>query len=128
MEFSTFLAAMVRIPAQIIRTGREIVYRLLAWNPWQHVSSAYSINSRRRCVAEDATLKPESGCSGPVFTPNRTACNRVPHKKQHNPKHSPDLRSVCRSRYHSTFQPKAQILHPNPDERFNRHQPKVRAV
>jgi hypothetical protein len=37
MEFSTFLAAMVRIPAQIIRTGRKIVYRLLAWNPWQHV-------------------------------------------------------------------------------------------
>jgi hypothetical protein len=37
MEFSTFRAAMVRIPAQIIRTGRKIVYRLLAWNPWQHV-------------------------------------------------------------------------------------------
>ena len=37
MEFSTFRQAMVKIPAQIIRTGRKIVYRLLAWNPWQHV-------------------------------------------------------------------------------------------
>jgi len=37
MDFSTFRAAMMRIPAQIIRAGRRIVYRLLAWNPWQHV-------------------------------------------------------------------------------------------
>ena len=37
MDFSTFRAAMMRIPAQIIRTGRRIVYRFLAWNPWQHV-------------------------------------------------------------------------------------------
>ena len=28
---------MMIIPAQIVRTGRRIVYRLLAWNPWQHV-------------------------------------------------------------------------------------------
>ena len=37
MDFSTFRAAMVRIPAQVFSTGRRIVYRLLAWNPWQHV-------------------------------------------------------------------------------------------
>ena len=37
MEFSTFRAAMVEDSGQIIRTGRKIVYRLLAWNPWQHV-------------------------------------------------------------------------------------------
>ncbi len=37
MEFATFRQAMVRLPAQIIRTGRRIVYRLLSWNPWQHV-------------------------------------------------------------------------------------------
>jgi hypothetical protein len=37
MDFSTFHAAMMRIPAQILSTGRRIVYRLLAWNPWQHV-------------------------------------------------------------------------------------------
>jgi len=37
MDFSTFRAAMMRIPSQIVTTGRRIVYRLLAWNPWQHV-------------------------------------------------------------------------------------------
>jgi len=37
MDFSTFRAAMLRIPAQILSAGRRIVYRLLAWNPWQHV-------------------------------------------------------------------------------------------
>jgi hypothetical protein len=37
MDFSTFRAAMMRIPAQILSTGRRIVYRLLAWNPWEHV-------------------------------------------------------------------------------------------
>ena len=37
MEFATFRQAFMNIPAQIVRTGRKIVYRLLAWNPWQHV-------------------------------------------------------------------------------------------
>jgi hypothetical protein len=37
MDFTTFRHAMMRVPAQIVSTGRKIVYRLLAWNPWQHV-------------------------------------------------------------------------------------------
>ena len=37
MEFSTFTNAFIQLPCQIIRTGRRIVYRLLSWNPWQHV-------------------------------------------------------------------------------------------
>lgn len=37
MDFSTFRSAMVRVPAQIVTAGRRIVYRLLAWNPWQRV-------------------------------------------------------------------------------------------
>jgi hypothetical protein len=37
MEFKTFLNAFLRVPCQIVRTGRRIVYRLLSWNPWQHV-------------------------------------------------------------------------------------------
>jgi hypothetical protein len=37
MDFATFRRAMVEVPAQIVRTGRKIVCRLLAWNPWQHV-------------------------------------------------------------------------------------------
>ena len=37
MEFRTFANVMLKIPCQIIRTGRRIVYRLLNWNPWQGV-------------------------------------------------------------------------------------------
>jgi Transposase DDE domain group 1 len=37
MEFKTFLNAFIRVPCQIVRAGRRMVYRLLAWNPWQHV-------------------------------------------------------------------------------------------
>ena len=37
MEFKTFLAALIRMPCQIVKTGRRIVYRLLSWNPWQGV-------------------------------------------------------------------------------------------
>ncbi len=36
MDSSTFLSAFMMVPAQIIRSGRRIIYRLLAWNPWQH--------------------------------------------------------------------------------------------
>lgn len=34
MEFRTFLNAMIRVPAQIVRTGRRIVFRLMAFNRW----------------------------------------------------------------------------------------------
>jgi Transposase DDE domain group 1 len=37
MEFRGFVNAIIRLPAQIARTGRRIVYRLLSWNPWQEV-------------------------------------------------------------------------------------------
>ncbi len=37
MEFRTFRQAFIAMPCQIVRTGRQIVYRLLAWNPWQRV-------------------------------------------------------------------------------------------
>jgi hypothetical protein len=37
MEFSTYCVAMIQVPCQIVRTSRRIVYRLLAWNPWQGV-------------------------------------------------------------------------------------------
>ena len=37
MEFTTFRRAMMNVPAQILRSGRRLVYRLLAWNGWQHV-------------------------------------------------------------------------------------------
>jgi len=34
MEFRTFLNAMMRLPAQIIRQGRKTIFRLLGWNRW----------------------------------------------------------------------------------------------
>ena len=37
MEFKKFLNVLMRVPCQIVRTGRRIVYRLLSWNPWLEV-------------------------------------------------------------------------------------------
>ena len=37
MEFKTFLNAFMRLPCQLIRTGRRITFRLLAWNRWLNV-------------------------------------------------------------------------------------------
>jgi len=37
MDFATFRRALMIVPAQVVRTGRKIVCRMLAWNPWQHV-------------------------------------------------------------------------------------------
>lgn len=34
MEFKTFIQAFIQIPCQVIRTGRQIVFRLLSWNRW----------------------------------------------------------------------------------------------
>ncbi len=37
MEFKAFLHAFMRMPVQVVRTSRRLVFRLLAWNPWQAV-------------------------------------------------------------------------------------------
>jgi hypothetical protein len=37
MEFKAFLHAFMLVPVQVVRTSRRIVFRLLAWNPWQAV-------------------------------------------------------------------------------------------
>jgi Transposase DDE domain group 1 len=37
LEFKTFVQAFVRLPSQIVRTGRQLVYRLLSWNPYQRI-------------------------------------------------------------------------------------------
>lgn len=34
IEFKTFVNAFIRIPCQLIKTGRRIVFRLLSWNPY----------------------------------------------------------------------------------------------
>ncbi len=35
MEFRTFVNTMMRMPCQIVRTGRKLVYRLLSYSRWQ---------------------------------------------------------------------------------------------
>ena len=37
MEFKTFVNAFMRLPCQLARTGRRLIYRFLSWNPWQRV-------------------------------------------------------------------------------------------
>ena len=47
IEFKTFVNAFVRLPCQIVRTGRRLVYRLLAWNPYQTIF--FRLVSALRC-------------------------------------------------------------------------------
>jgi len=36
-EFRTFVNRLMRVPCQVLTTGRQLVLRLLAWNDWQPV-------------------------------------------------------------------------------------------
>ena len=47
IEFKTFVNAFVRIPCQLVRTGRKLLYRLLAWNPYQPIF--FRLVSALRC-------------------------------------------------------------------------------
>jgi hypothetical protein len=47
IEFKTFVNAFVRLPCQIIRTSRRLVYRLLSWNPYQPIF--FRLVSALRC-------------------------------------------------------------------------------
>ncbi len=47
MEFKTFINAFVRLPCQILRAGRRLVYRLLNWNPYQRLF--FRVVSQLRC-------------------------------------------------------------------------------
>jgi hypothetical protein len=37
LEFKTFVQAFVRLPCQVLRTGRRLVFRLLSWSPCQRI-------------------------------------------------------------------------------------------
>lgn len=37
MEAKRFINTFIRVPCQIVRTGRQVIYRLLGWNQWQSV-------------------------------------------------------------------------------------------
>jgi hypothetical protein len=51
MEFRTFVNSLIRLPAQIVRTGRRLLVRLLGWNEWQPVLLRLAKQLRRplRC-------------------------------------------------------------------------------
>lgn len=36
MEFRRFLNTIILIPCQIVRTGRRVIYRIMAYNGWLH--------------------------------------------------------------------------------------------
>jgi hypothetical protein len=47
IEFKTFVNAFVRLPCQIVRTGRKLLYRVLAWNAHQGIF--FRLVSALRC-------------------------------------------------------------------------------
>jgi hypothetical protein len=47
MEFKTFLNAFIRLPCQIVRTGRKLVYRVVAYNP--HLPIFFRLCQALRC-------------------------------------------------------------------------------
>lgn len=51
MEFRTFLNYFIRVPAQVLKTGRRLIVRLMAWNTWQPVfcTLAQWLVRPRRC-------------------------------------------------------------------------------
>jgi hypothetical protein len=49
MEFRRFLQAIVWLPAQIVRSGRRIIYRILGYNGW--LKDFFAIWERLRRMA-----------------------------------------------------------------------------
>ena len=58
MEFKRFVNAFVRVPCQVLRSGRRLVYRLLAWNRWQAVFLRGIDGLRRLRISRPATYRP----------------------------------------------------------------------
>ncbi len=51
MEFKRFVASIIRLPCQIVRTGRRLIYRLLSYSPWQEpiLAGVSCWRSRTQC-------------------------------------------------------------------------------
>jgi hypothetical protein len=47
MEFRTFLNAFIKIPCQIVRTGRRLIYRVLSYNP--NLPVFFRLSTALRC-------------------------------------------------------------------------------
>ena len=65
MEFRTFVSFFIRIPCQIINTGRKLVYQMLAGTCGKASSVAWPPNSVARSAAERRYVEAGSRCSGP---------------------------------------------------------------
>ena len=59
LEFRTFVNYFLRIPTQVVKSGRRIVMRLLAWNEWQPVFMrlAELLSSPRRSSPQQRPLR-----------------------------------------------------------------------
>ncbi len=51
MEFKRFVASVVRLPCQILKSGRRLVYRLLSYSPWQEplLAAVAAWRTRTQC-------------------------------------------------------------------------------
>ena len=51
MEFKRFAASIVRLPCQIVRSGRRLIYRLLNYSPWQEplLAAVAAWRTRTQC-------------------------------------------------------------------------------
>ena len=47
MEFRTFISAFIKLPCQIVRTGRKLVYRVLAYS--RNLSVFFRLCDALRC-------------------------------------------------------------------------------
>lgn len=51
MEFKRFVASVIRLPCQILRSGRRLIYRLLSYSPWQEplLAAVAAWRTRAQC-------------------------------------------------------------------------------
>lgn len=51
MEFKRFVAGVIRLPCQIVRIGRRLVYRLLSYSPRQEplLAAVVAWRTRTQC-------------------------------------------------------------------------------
>jgi hypothetical protein len=72
MEFATFCAAVIQMPCQIVRGGKQLIYRLLSWTPWQGMFLRVGgAAARLLVVLRGVVLKSGSGCPDPYWPSNR---------------------------------------------------------
>jgi hypothetical protein len=51
MEFKRFVNSVIRLPWQIIKGGRRLIYRFLSYSPWQEplLAAAARWRTRHQC-------------------------------------------------------------------------------